>query len=271
MSDLEWIQALDADNFLAIYDVLLDVQKELNVAIHGEPIDIPLMPQIIKFTQLFPGDSIGMRDRYCEIRWKATKFLAHKGIVQQFEINEGNHRWDNRIVITANPAKVSSALASMHTEYARHMGKSAEGEHSTEAGGGKIFIGHGKSAAWRELKDFLHDRLKLDWLEFNREPVAGLSTKERLEEMLSQSAFAFLVMTAEDEHNDGSRHARENVIHEAGLFQGKLGFKRAIILLEKGCSEFGNVQGLGQIRFPPNDIQACFEEIRRVLERERLM
>ena len=27
-------------------------------------------------------------------------------------------------------------------------------------------------------------------------------------------------MTAEDEHADGTKHARENVIHEVGLFQG---------------------------------------------------
>ena len=36
----------------------------------------------------------------------------------------------------------------------------------------------------------------------------------------------------EDEHKDGSVHPRENVIHEAGLFQGRLGFPRAIVLLE---------------------------------------
>lgn len=45
----------------------------------------------------------------------------------------------------------------------------------------KIFIGHGKSNAWKDLKDFLQDRLKLEWDEFNRELTAGRSTKERLE------------------------------------------------------------------------------------------
>jgi predicted nucleotide-binding protein len=41
-----------------------------------------------------------------------------------------------------------------------------------------------------------------------------------------------------------------NVVHEAGLFQGRLGFERAIILLEEGCKSFSNIEGLGQIRFP---------------------
>ena len=38
-------------------------------------------------------------------------------------------------------------------------------------------------------------------------------------------------------------------MHEAGLFQGRLGFTRAIIMLEEGCEEFSNIEGLGQIRF----------------------
>ena len=133
---------------------------------------------------------------------------------------------------------------------------------------GKVFIGHGQSLLWRELKDFLSDRLLLDWDEFNREAVAGLTTFERLTKMLSEAAFAFLIMTAEDEHKDNALHARENVVHEVGLFQGRLGAKRAIILLEEGCQEFSNIVGLSQIRFPKGHISATFEEIRKVLERE---
>lgn len=89
--------------------------------------------------------------------------------------------------------------------------------------------------------------------------------------MLDSAAIAFIVLTAEDEQADGAMHARQNVIHEAGLFQGRLGFSRAIIVLEEGCEEFSNVQGLGQIRFPKGNIQAKFEEIRQVLEREGLL
>jgi predicted nucleotide-binding protein len=62
-----------------------------------------------------------------------------------------------------------------------------------------------------------------------------------------------------------------NVVQEAGMFQGRLGFTRAIILLEDGCQEFSNIQGLGQIRFPRGNIRAAFEEIRQVLEREGLI
>lgn len=142
-------------------------------------------------------------------------------------------------------------------------------EHSTV--GDKVFIGHGRSPVWRELKDFLADRLGLAWEEFNRESAAGIATTERLVQMLDSARFAFLVMTAEDEHADSSLHARENVVHEVGLFQGRLGMRRAIILLESGCSTFSNIHGLTYIGFPRGSIGAAFEEIRRVLERENIV
>lgn len=134
-----------------------------------------------------------------------------------------------------------------------------------------IFLGHGRSEQWRVLKDFLKERLGLAFEEFNRISPAGISTQERLGEMLDKCGFAFLVLTAEDLHADSSLHARENVIHEAGLFQGRLGWRKAIIVLEDGCDEFSNILGLGQIRFAKGNIASCFEEIRRVLEREGLL
>jgi len=137
--------------------------------------------------------------------------------------------------------------------------------------GTNVFIGHGSSHVWKDLKDFIHDRLNLPWDEFNRVPVAGVTNTARLSEMLDQAAIAFLIMTAEDEQADGKLHARMNVVHESGLFQGKLGFEKAIVLLEKGCEEFSNIHGLGQIRFPKGDISAVFEKIRRILEREGLI
>ena len=105
----------------------------------------------------------------------------------------------------------------------------------------------------------------------NRVPVAGIINIARLSEMLDAATIAFLVMTGEDELADGKVQARMNVVHEAGLFQGRLGFTRAIVILEEGCEEFSNIQGLGQIRFPKGNIRAIFEEIRQVIEREGLV
>jgi predicted nucleotide-binding protein len=134
-----------------------------------------------------------------------------------------------------------------------------------------VFIGHGRSETWKQLKDFLVERLGLEFEEFNRESAAGIPTTERLEAMMKNSRFAFLVMTGEDDRGDGSRYARDNVIHEIGLFQGRHGFRKAIVLLEDGCEEFSNIRGLTQIRFPVGKILIKLEEIRAVLEREGVL
>ena len=156
-------------------------------------------------------------------------------------------------------------------ESALHVERIDQRRRKMTATGKTVFIGHGREPIWRELKDFLKDRLHLSVEEFNSSSPAGIPTAMRLEEMLDRAAFAFLVMTAEDQQPDGRLRARENVVHEAGLFQGRLGFRKAIILLEETCDAFSNIEGLGQIRFSKGKVSAKFEEIRSVLEREGLI
>ncbi len=162
-------------------------------------------------------------------------------------------------------------LSDIAQKLANHLGRISQVQVKMKRLGNHVFIGHGRSSVWKDLKGFVQDRLKLQWDEFNRVPVAGITNINRLSEMLNSASFAFLVMTAEDEQPDGKIHARMNVIHEAGLFQGRLGFNKAIILLEKGCEEFSNIHGLGQIHFPKGNIKAVFEEIRATLEREEII
>lgn len=166
---------------------------------------------------------------------------------------------------------ICRAAADIARKAASHVERKNRKNAVAERVGTNVFIGHGRSGVWRELKDFVQDRLRLPWDEFNRVPVAGVTNIARLSEMLDAASIALLVMTAEDEMAGGGMQARMNVVHEAGLFQGRLGFSRAIVLLEEGCTEFSNVQGLGQIRFPKGKIGAAFEDVRLVLEREGLI
>ena len=135
----------------------------------------------------------------------------------------------------------------------------------------KIFIGHGGSLEWLKFKDFLEKKVKLPYEEFNRIPQAGKTASVHLKKMLESCCMAFLIMTGEDEHKDGTLHARENVIHEIGLFQAQLGYEKAIILLEDGCEIFSNIDGITHIPFPKGNIRAAFEDIRDVLKRERII
>lgn len=167
--------------------------------------------------------------------------------------------------------EICKVAANIGKKAASHLERKAHKKTANARVGTNVFIGHGRSSAWRELKDFVQDRLQLPWDEFNRVPVAGVTNIARLSEMLDAAAIALLVMTAEDEAADGRMSARMNVVHEAGLFQGRLGFTKAIVLLEDGCEEFSNIQGLGQIRFSKGNISGAFEEVRLVLEREGLL
>lgn len=132
----------------------------------------------------------------------------------------------------------------------------------------KIFIGHGRSPLWRELKDHLTDKHKYEVIAYEVGSRAGHTIRDILEEMLNRSSIAFLVLTGEDLDVSGDLHARENVIHETGLFQGRLGFARSIVLLEKGTVEFSNIHGIDQIRFSPGNIKETFGDVIAVIKRE---
>jgi predicted nucleotide-binding protein len=169
------------------------------------------------------------------------------------------------------PKRACESLAASVRRAFSHLERTEKRQAKTERIGTNVFIGHGRSKEWKDLKDFVNDRMRLPWDEFNRVPVAGIPNTVRLSTMLDAAAIAFLILTAEDEMADGKIQARMNVIHEAGLFQGRLGFSRAIIVLEEGCEEFSNIQGLGQLRFPKNNIKAAFHDVQLVLEREGLI
>jgi predicted nucleotide-binding protein len=131
-----------------------------------------------------------------------------------------------------------------------------------------IFIGHGRSQLWRDLKDHLQEKHGYKIEAYETGARAGHSIRDILEEMAAKSSFAILAMTAEDEQADGGHRARQNVIHEAGLFQGRLGFARAIMLLEEGVEEFSNVQGVQYIRFSRGNIKETYGEVLATLRRE---
>ncbi len=133
-----------------------------------------------------------------------------------------------------------------------------------------VFIGHGRHKDWEKIRDHLVT-LGLPVEEFNAFPTAGITTVQRLTQMLSKACLAILVMTAEDIQVDGKTNARQNVVHEIGLFQGRLGFEKSIIVKEHGATEFSNIGGLTYIPYKKGKIEETFRDIEHVLVRERVI
>ncbi len=77
---------------------------------------------------------------------------------------------------------ICKAAADITIKAASHLERKSRRKTAAARVGTNVFIGHGRSTVWRELKDFIQDRLQLPWDEFNRVPVAGVTNIARLSE-----------------------------------------------------------------------------------------
>lgn len=127
-----------------------------------------------------------------------------------------------------------------------------------------IFLGHGQSSEWLRVEKFLSSELGFRVQAFEAEPRASQHVIDILSGLLQTSDLAVIVLTAEDLTLQGEQRARQNVIHEAGLFQGRLGFSRVIILEQAGIEEPSNLAGLQTILFASR-IEDAFYKLERVL------
>ena len=129
----------------------------------------------------------------------------------------------------------------------------------------RVFVSHGRSPAWREVQSHIEKDIGLPTLELAQEANRGRTLLQKLAEEASRCGFAVIVMTAKDEASVGPPRARENVIHEVGYFQGKLGLDRICVLHEEGTSIPSNIQGLVYVPFPKDLVRATFGELAREL------
>ena len=124
----------------------------------------------------------------------------------------------------------------------------------------RVFIGHGGSGEWQKTERWLRT-LDIEVKAYETLPHSGRTIERVLTDALQWANFALLVMTAEDERADATMQARQNVVHELGLFQGRLGWDQALVLLEDGTTEFSNIAGTNQFRFPAGAIDAKHGDI----------
>lgn len=135
-----------------------------------------------------------------------------------------------------------------------------------------IFVGHGRSKLWYEVVTMLNDDCGLNCINyFEKKSQAGRFIGDALRDFQNETTFAIIVMTAEDETKDNKLRARQNVIHEIGFFQGKLGFEKVAILKQKQVESFTNIDGLQYIEFDDINIDQTFYKLRQMLVREHII
>ncbi len=135
-----------------------------------------------------------------------------------------------------------------------------------KAMGSAVFLGHGGSHLYHEVLNFLSHDCGVKVETFERNKYVGGQIIGVLQKMLDQCGFAVVVATAEDAMKDpANARARQNVVHEIGLFQGRLGFDRVAILRQDGIESWSNIDGLLVLPFKGDDVKQTFLELQRAI------
>lgn len=190
------------------------------------------------------------------------------GFRSEFKLNLCNAYTQEDYFTVAVSAQSRGQIESVFEVFERHAVDSRLPEPEKEKITPTIFIGHGHSESWRDLKDHLHEQHGYSVEAYETGARAGHAIRDIIQDMMSKSAFALLVLTCDDPVGDDKYRARQNVIHEAGLFQGHLGFSRTIILLEDGVEDFSNIAGIHQVRFSKGKIKETFGDVLATVRRE---
>jgi sugar/nucleoside kinase (ribokinase family) len=132
------------------------------------------------------------------------------------------------------------------------------------------FVAHGSDPQWRQVKEFLEQECGLPVRTLSA-GAQGADLAEELRGQLAECGFAVCVLTAEAVGPGELGYADQSVVHQAGLLQGRYGFRRVAILVEHGCQAFSNVAGLIRLDFPNGHIESTFWQLERMLRREGLV
>lgn len=182
----------------------------------------------------------------------------HEGVDARAKLRDDNLR-ALRDDVASHPEHYKSKIAAQ---------PETTGRKSVSIGQDKIFLGHGRSLLWHRVERYLEKDKKLRVEAWESVSHSGEQVVAVLEGLLNSCTFAVLVVTGEDEMAQGPVRARQNVVHEIGLFQGRLGFRRVALLEQWGTESFSNIDGLQTIPFPDQTIEASFPELERMLKRE---
>ena len=131
-----------------------------------------------------------------------------------------------------------------------------------------VFIGHGGSHAWRDLDDHIKALHGCETKSYEIGSRAGHGIRDLLQYRRPyENTCAFLVMTGEDIGQSHGADLRLNLVHEAGIFECRIGFGNTTLLLDQGVQGLSHMHGIAQLRFPAGNIAEAFGEVSAALMR----
>lgn len=134
-----------------------------------------------------------------------------------------------------------------------------------------VFIVHDESPYWRGVRDFIAGSCRLPTYELSSLEMDENNLEEVMQERLNRCSFAVCLLSRQNRPAGDQTRADQNIVYQAGIFQGRYGFGRVAILVEEGCDTFSNISGLVRMGFSSGQVESTFLELERMLKREGLM
>jgi sugar/nucleoside kinase (ribokinase family) len=139
---------------------------------------------------------------------------------------------------------------------------------------GAVFIVHDTNPQWHDVRAFLERDCGLRTFQLSSEDLGADDLAAVLTQHLERCSFAVCVLSdgsGSDDRPGARARTDQNVVHQAGLFQGRYGFGRVAIVAEEGCDTFSNIAGLIRLDFTRGRVSTTFIELERMLRREGLL
>lgn len=246
------------------------------------------LPGIDLIEQKFVADLLVFKENFLQLKQKVLGHLDATGISVLQRIREVDHISSAELPIAVYTDKNFNFLPSdqfnllykldagtLHkdrdadpltqisasSEYLRLLNTIEHSRGGISRQNSKIFISHGKSKDWMKLQSFLEKEAKRPTIELAQNPNLGLTVIAKLTDAANQCSHAVIVMSGDDRTGNGAKRVRENVMHEIGFFQGRLGINRVVLLRESGVSIPSNLSGIVWLAFRRGNIASVFEKL----------
>ena len=92
-----------------------------------------------------------------------------------------------------------------------------------------------------------------------------------LADMLDRAAFAILLLTGEDPTPKSGMRARQNVVHELGLFRGRLGFDKVVLIRDIDIEPPTNIDGWQSVILRRDNIPETLRELEAAMRKAGLL